>query len=195
MQLVFFLLLEITNKFPQAPPGYPIVHALSSDSGGFSFLFAPRHPFAPWNYISFSKAREHNSRTLLCPAPSGSALFWLSVTHGTAAPPPRLFSPLNHGFWLLHYRSARGLCREMDRMNDCEINVVILLGTFLFFCPQLVHSTAVYLVFAIFRKVERSRRDYKAGCPIFAWMVCLHSYVYVNPITQGDIFMNKCYIS
>lgn len=70
---IIFLLQEITNTFPQAPPSYPILRgSFALAQAAFSFS-APRHPLSAWSNIPSSKAGEEHSCTNLTNGPAATA--------------------------------------------------------------------------------------------------------------------------
>lgn len=136
ISLIFFLLWDITSRFPQVSPSYPIVCG-SFPWLGLLFLVAPRHPCSPWNDSSSFKVREQNLCFL---AFLGSVFPWLSLTNGPAATHPActaIFAQV-----LLAALSACLGPVQKNGKDEWLWNLVACLGTFLAFftqcTPQLV---------------------------------------------------------
>ena len=171
ISLIFFLLWDITSRFPQVSPSYPIVCG-SFPWLGLLFLVAPRHPCSPWNDSSSFKVREQNLCFL---AFLGSVFPWLSLTNGPAA--THHLCPGSLGCIIC----LPGACAEKWKrwMTVKFSSLPWHLPRFLY----SVHTPASYLVFAVSKEVKQSRRSFKANCPVFpGWSASIFTSFSIPPI-------------
>ena len=176
ISLIFFLLWDITSRFPQVSPSYPIVCG-SFPWLGLLFSCGSKTSMFPlkWQLLFQGQRTEPMFSCLL-----GLCLSLVESDKWTGSHPPCLHSHLCPGS-LGCIICLPGTCAEKWKRW-----MAVKFSSLPWHLPRFlysVHTPASYLVFAVSKEVKQSRRSFKANCPVFpGWSASVFTSFSIPPI-------------